>query len=1567
MPNDLAQKAIAQQLDRARRDLLDLGLRNSLLNYRTPKTRGVDIAQRASANVFTWLVKERRELPFMPLLDADGEEQSRGSSRHTAEPSDRPGLPASLTEKALQGRLLATYYAANAHIEERGANILFLAFGMLHWFEDDNSSKDLKAPLLLVPVTLQRTSARDKFKLSYTDEDLEDNLSLATKLKSDFLVKFPEIPDPEDLDVDAYFKAIAKAVRGQNRWRVEPDEISLGLFSFGKFLMYRDLEPQNWCSKENPDGTPTLAALLRDGFGTDAPVFSEDEYLDEHIAPDAMHQVVDIDSSQALALLDVRAGRHLVIQGPPGTGKSQTITNVLADALGQGKKVLFVAEKMAALEVVKRRLNKAGIGDACLELHSHSANKKSLLEDLKRTIGLGKPKLNGGRFSLDNYRVLRDELNNYCSAVNTPVGDSDYTPYQLYGELVEIRRALDGTELPRLKADGAPLKLLGRQEMARLATPISGLQSHLAVMGVPAKHPFRYSRLTSLLPSDRQDIEAALKELIAAAETVAGAMSSLSTYMGIEVSLNALDALVLVKAARRALKAPHLKDVRINTDDWQRKRDEVTELLITGERLTALYESYEPVLISEAWDADLLNAREVLRTTGQKWWRFVSGEYRRTRNRIAGLCKGDQPKDTVSQLRLVEAVMEAVRLRKMFDEHQQLGKELFGVQWQGTRSEWPVLKRINEWIVDLYRAIGANEVPKGIVHFLAGNPQLDGFTDKIIAVEQSLPIFSAALPHLAGRLALDSNAKVAFHSMNLNEQSEMARQWLVELALLPSQVTYNNLVEGLRKSELGWVVDVGYSWESAAQHLVHFFRHNVLEAWLRQAYAERDALRRFGTAPHEQVRSQFIELDRASFATTQLQLMHRHWESLPRGGGYGQLGILQREFEKRARHMPIRKMMVEAGNAIQAIKPIFMMSPMSVATFLPPGSVQFDLVVFDEASQVKPVDAFGAVLRGQQIVVVGDSKQLPPTSFFDSLAGEGDAEEAADEQPTSADIESILGLMAGQGAPQRMLRWHYRSRHQSLIALSNKEFYDSRLVVFPSPAEKQPGLGLVFHHLSDAPYDRGRSRTNRKEAHIVAKAVMKHARTSPHLTLGVAAFSLAQAEAILDEVEQMREADPTAEEFFSRHEFEPFFVKNLESVQGDERDVIFISVGYGKDESGYVSMNFGALNGSGGERRLNVLITRARLACEVFSNLTEADIDLARTPARGVAALKAYLKFAATGILDIPGTGDGDHDSPFEEEVAHALNQAGHQVRAQVGSGGFRLDLAVVDPEQPGRYLLGIECDGATYHSSRSARDRDRLRQQVLEGLGWKIHRIWSTDWFRNGDEELRRVLQAVEQARAWTPSVHTQTATTPVNRAEPLPRLVRTESPPPPSATVITAQPYVIADVSLRLGSLELHEVPVTTVGPLVQSITGIEGPIHVQQVMRRICDAAGVSRLGGRIETALFAGITYARRQEWVKVQGDFLWPPNGGELVIRDRSALPAASRKIELIAPEEVKAAIKTIVDGSFGINEDELTPAVARLFGFGRTSDDITVGIKKQLKAMIKQAELVIQDGHITMP
>lgn len=590
-----------------------------------------------------------------------------------------------------------------------------------------------------------------------------------------------------------------------------------------------------------------------------------------------------------------------------------------------------------------------------------------------------------------------------------------------------------------------------------------------------------------------------------------------------------------------------------------------------------------------------------------------------------------------------------------------------------------------------------------------------------------------------------------FAALPFSEQEATFHAWAENAPRLQDMVAVNHLTRRMAEGGLASVVAAAEAWPASGQALVDLLHHSWLTALLERAERERPELARFHGSQQAHAVETFRRLDAQTLLVNRARVARHHWERIPREGAAGQVGTLRREFEKKRRHLPIRQLMSQAGHAIQTLKPVFLMSPLSVAAYLPPGSARFDLVIFDEASQVRPVDALGALLRGAQAVVVGDSQQLPPTTFFDKLTEPGSDEED-DDAP--ADLESVLGLFRARGAPERTLRWHYRSRHESLIAVSNRLFYEDRLVVFPSPDLGREARGLVFHHLPDTVYEPGESRRrNRGEAQAVARAVLEHARTRPEHSLGVAAFSVSQAQAVRDEVELLRRQDPACEPFFAAHPEEPFFVKNLENVQGDERDVIFISIGYGRTQEGTLSHNFGPLNQEGGQRRLNVLISRAKHRCEVFANFTADDLDPARTAAAGVAALKTYLEAAARrGAAAEPGPA-GAAEMPFAGRVAEALRGRGHEVRERIGVAGYFLDLAVVDPERPGRYLLGIECDGPNYRSARSARDRERLRAEVLARLGWHLHRIWSPGWFRDPAGELRRLLEALERAKAERPS----------------------------------------------------------------------------------------------------------------------------------------------------------------------------------------------------------------------
>lgn len=459
--------------------------------------------------------------------------------------------------------------------------------------------------------------------------------------------------------------------------------------------------------------------------------------------------------------------------------------------------------------------------------------------------------------------------------------------------------------------------------------------------------------------------------------------------------------------------------------------------------------------------------------------------------------------------------------------------------------------------------------------------------------------------------------------------------------------------------------------------------------------------------------------------------------------------LLLREISKQRRHIPIRQLVKRAGAALQALKPCFMMGPLSVAQYLEQGALRFDLVVMDEASQLRPEEAIGAIARSTQLVVVGDPKQLPPSSFFDRMVDGSDDEDEEEAPAAISGMESILDICQQLFTPVRSLRWHYRSHHESLIAFSNHHFYKN-LIVFPSPYAKNPRLGVKYRYVRGGSY---KDRQNAPEAQRVVDAVLEHMLRRPDESLGVVTLNQTQRELIEELLDKKLKTFNEGADFMGRWEAEgwPFFVKNLENVQGDERDVIFISTTFGKAPgTDKVRQNFGPISRPNGWRRLNVLFTRSKRRIELFTSMAPEDIVVdARTPL-GTKALRDYLDFAKRGVLVSTDEREREPDSDFEVSVANVISTMGYEVKPQLGVAGFFLDMAVRNPDKPGEFLAGIECDGATYHSGFSVRDRDRIRQEILESLGWKgrIHRIWSTDWFYDPRRAIARLREFLEERR---------------------------------------------------------------------------------------------------------------------------------------------------------------------------------------------------------------------------
>ncbi|MEU9773164.1 DUF3320 domain-containing protein [Streptomyces sp. NPDC047968] len=755
----------------------------------------------------------------------------------------------------------------------------------------------------------------------------------------------------------------------------------------------------------------------------------------------------------------------------------------------------------------------------------------------------------------------------------------------------------------------------------------------------------------------------------------------------------------------------------------------------------------------------------------------------------------------------------------------------------------------------------------------------------------------------------------------------------------------------------------------------------VLTAWIERRLGTDTRLRPLRAADRDQLVERFRDADRALVEAAHAEVIAACNARRPRRTGIGPAAELRRQSQLKRRHKPVRRLLDETRDVVRLLKPCFMMSPLTVSQFLPPD-FRFDVVIFDEASQVLPQDAVNSVYRGSALIVAGDQRQLPPTSFF-SAGGDGDDDDTWDEEARD-DFESVLDACKASGVLRGLpLRWHYRSRHENLIAFSNHEFYDTAMVTFPGAHERSPDLGVAFFK-ADGVYDRGGRSDNPGEAAAVAQRVIHHFTTRPGLSLGVVALSKAQAEAIEEAVQKARTARPDLDRFFTDDRLDGFFVKNLETVQGDERDVVILSVGYGPDHRGRLLSTFGPINRDGGWRRLNVAVTRARRRMEVVASFHGS--ELADSPNRSVQHLKRYLQYAEHGprILETaPADPHAAPESPFEEEVLGVLRDWGYSVQPQVGVAGFRIDMAVRHPGAPGSYALGIECDGAMYHSSRAARDRDRLREAVLRDLGWELHRIWGTDWYRDRRDATARLRAAVEEACARDPFPVPPDG--PPDEGAP----GEVSAGPDPAEGTGAAVTFAAVDdgppawsrayeevadvrlVELRVASArrrgmrdaELQDPDaVGVVADVALAVITAEGPVTEELLVARVRSAWGLSRAGTVVRDSV------GRALRRIASEGRIVRVGEAYDLPSRDlafaRTPTPAVARKVGQVPSVERRLVLGRVVEESPGVHREDLLREVARFFGWTRLGPDIRDALTKDVEELLAQGAVREADGYL---
>lgn len=1577
-----ALNKLRSYLEDARERLLDTTTRNRLVHVnRKGRINALNIINERTEHIYRILGENGKRMSFA----AQGKDKvKKGEEKEPLElfetiEDDTPfdearfedlNLETPLGPDAQHKRLLKLYAEAKSADEDMGFNILYLAMGFLQWKEEKGSGgkrADREAPLILLPVNLVRNQKTSTFDIIARDETIATNLSLKARLKTDFGIDLPDIYfTDEAFDPLKYVHDVREAISGKSDWDIDVNGMLLCGFRFAKLAMLRDLDPENW-PNNGLLSSPLISDALGGSFGQTNPLLGNDEKIDDKFGPDDLLHILDADASQTIVIEEVREGRNLVVQGPPGTGKSQTIANMIAALVQDGKRVLFLAEKMAALSVVKDRLDKAGLENIGLEIYSNKANKRQVVDALGRTLLAGQsvPGLPG---SSSNLKDKRDTLNKLSESLHSHVLHGAPTPFTIVSRLVGFA----GKGIPAPLKEEPSFISLSDDDQHKLGGALIDIEKATRNGSGLSDHPYLGFSVLDFQPTD-------LARLSTEACSIANDLTALSTdavdaakFIGGDLA-GELDLASTIATSRT------LQQLGTAPRPDEKGRSAIRARLFQAPDITALLAFVETardaVLLSEklagrvnaaGLEADWIRLRSPVAQGTGSFFKRLGSAYRGALAEVKSFLNSPERLKAPQALALIDEMIVLRHARAEVDQKKSNHLSVIGDLWRDENTDFGMLIEELKFLANLpetgfdrtfafFENLTPNSLSKLGQHL----------SEKKDAAEKNLQAFTAKVEldvqeRFGGEIASQSLQTLS-KSLSAITDSNSAYDGWVRFAR-----ARNHLIE---KGASRFVISV-QSGKQSAQAALDEIAYARAEAQWKAVCDADPVLADIRHTDRSALTKTFRELEVSRRDDVKTLIRATHLANLPRGD-FGGMGTIRSEVGKRIRHMPIRKLISKAGDAVQRLKPVMLMSPLSVAQYLPPDEISFDVLIIDEASQVRPEDALGALARTKQVVVVGDRKQLPPTNFF-GRSNNNDEDVDDDEYEDELDgakateLESILTLCEARGMRAETLEWHYRSRDPSLIKVSNSEFYGSRLVLPPSPLEHDDSAGLSFRRVNGVYHPSGsktgKPATNPIEADAIVEELRRHARDMPDVSAGVVTFSMAQRSMVNERLELARRQDAVLDDFLREGGVEDVFVKNIENVQGDERDIIYISVGYGPREPGKKlhSMSFGPVNSEGGERRLNVLFSRSRMKCVVFCSFDPADIDTSRTTKRGPKVLKKFLQFAKTGELPEDVEAKGFFDSPFEEDVAAVIEDLGYKVDAQIGTAGFRIDLGVRHPDNVSQYMLAVECDGATYHSALWARERDRLRQDVLEYLGWRFHRVWSTDWFYRRSQEIDALKRALEQA------VEQSTGRT-IKGSRELPPLQREPEVDEgkiaanddakarmielvKSAPGVQAPPYEIPRYTVPIGRDLLETSPIGH-RQLLSEIVRAEGPIHTDEVCNRVAQAHGLSKAGSRIRAHIeraLSSLVSSGAANAIKQDDFYLTQEQLHSTPVRSRADVTGSLAKIEFISPLEIQAAAKIVIDENGELDPDTLTKAVSDYFGFKRLGPAMKAGIDRSL-------------------
>lgn len=1481
------------------RRLLDLSLKNSLLNFNPAKNVLHIISSDLNAT-YEALAEGQPFSLFEKTSDVravvPGDDYFGGASKLAVLSElikvelKNKRLRAFAEKDAMADTLRYLIKKAKTAEEEAGANVLFLAFGFLKWFEG-SSPEPKYAPLVLLPVKIVRSKGGKGYSVAASGEEMQFNSTLLEFLLREFKIDIRGLENVSSgIRISEILTMVKMEILNMSRWDVL-EEVYLANFSFARFAMWNDVRKNIDKYKKNG----FVKSLLNNRLELSGNVF-EDKAEDDY-EPSEVLMPLTADSSQFSAIAEAAEGKSFVLHGPPGTGKSQTITNIIANCLNRGRRVLFVAEKQAALSVVKKRLDSIGLGDFCLEVHSNKLDKSELLKKLNDTLAL-----TDGQDAAD-FAAKSEQIAEVRSSLNEPVNAlhrKRRLGVSLYDAILIYEKNKNAPDV--LDIESTFYDSLTREKLENYEQMLLDVSAAAKSCGGAYRSPFDNVNLTEYDSDVRNRVYYSAEVLIAEIRHLKSYLSLFLDFYRQRVSAFTLKKLATLVQLIEKLRGDGIKKY-FGCDE-----SEFYVFFNANRRLDRLLGNYFKnfkTLIDI--DADPAVVEQELDNWGENYKssKLLAGLAKRLRRAANDrLLAGDEPK----YIGIVAQIYEDLQLVKSNTPLSANFTDRGGRINFKRRDEFlEELRDMHALCEGLFMDYNADSFNSVCVKSVSGGfalPVLDGLRQAISGFENSMKSFVAMIGAAAEK----------YEGEDILEYFGIKAGALIDnIDMLPAWCLYKNISQKLAEQGLSFITDSLESGAVSSDNILSSFRKNVYRNFIETNIGTDPVLSKFSASVLEEKIEQFRQLDEQFAKLSREHIRGRLISELPTTSTEGGLSLevlaFQRIFKSNMRGMTLKNFFAEIPELIKRLAPCMLMSPITVAQYLPAESDIFDLVVFDEASQLPTSEAIGSLARAKNAVVVGDPKQLPPTSFFSS--GYVDEENLETE-----DLESILDDCLALSMPEKHLNWHYRSKHESLIAFSNIMYYGNKLCTFPSPDALESKVRLAL--VEDGVYDRGFTKRNKAEAEALVAEVVRRLK-DPKLSrssIGIVTFSTAQQDYIERRLTDALVKNRLEDAAYEREE--PLFVKNLENVQGDERDVILFSVCYGPDRTGRVSLNFGPLNQIGGWRRLNVAVSRAREEMVVFSSMTSAMIDLAKTNSKGVAGLKAFLEFAEKGktTLAINSEEIKASRSGIGKYIAEELRTYGYECRYDVGISDFKIDCAVLDPKNRKRFILAVICDGATAYRS-SAKDRNILQIQTLKLNNWNVVRLFTINFINNPKREIKKIKDVLDRLTGVEKGSRDH-----LSKYRKSYRYAKVEQGSNLSGYVTGGEND--KEILARL-----------------KAIAAAEEPISDKFLMKRCLSTLGIQKFGGKVEERMaglinlcelkseeLCGRRYLRKTDKC-LECDF-YRVEPGEPVRKGDDDF----------TPYEMIALVKGILENRVSVYGDELVPLVCAELGVSRPSDKL---------------------------